>query len=179
MSCLFDRIQQEFDLLPGWEKARCGLRGVAADISLHVDMSRKEVLLDRLYKYCGMSLHLFTELLRILLSHFPGYVLIIPTLQGYELAREIERFLGTPTIEALYLKGDRDERLLLGEGVQATFEGILEDTRRHYERRGGIEKKKEALMTGSEISMFFQGRGGEEEVLWMQVRIPLERSLPG
>ena len=56
-----------------------------------------------------------------------------------------------------------------------SFEGILVDTQRHYEERGGVEKKRQELGPGRELSMYWRGVGGEEEVLWMQVRIALSR----
>lgn len=77
-------------------------------------------------------------------------------------------------VECVFLKGDRGERLLMGEALQeASFEGILEDTRRHYEELGGVGKRRQELWRGRELSMYCLGKAGEEEVLWMQVRIGL------
>ena len=93
--------------------------------------------------------------------------------QGYDLAREIRRFLGAAEVECVYLKGD-EERLLMGDALQGlSFETILEDTQRHYEERGGVDKRRQELMPGRELSMYWRGAEGEEEVLWMQVRIGL------
>lgn len=171
---LFDRLQEGFARLDAAEKARCGLDGVAAEIFLKVDLEKNEISLGKIFKYCEMDFHLFTELLAILQRHFPECDLSVPSLQGYELAREIRRFLGVPQVECLYLKGDTEEGLLMGECLAgATFEGILEDTQRHYEERGGVEKKRQELGPGRELSMYWRGAEGEEEVLWMQVRIGL------
>jgi hypothetical protein len=80
-------------------------------------------------------------------------------------------------LQCLYLKGNGKERLLMGEALgEASFEGILEDTERHYRERGGVEKKRQELGPGRELSMYRLGAEGEEEMLWMQVRIRL--SLP-
>ncbi|VVB72477.1 Uncharacterised protein [uncultured archaeon] len=57
--------------------------------------------------------------------------------------------------------------------MEARFAVILEDTRRHYFERGGMQKKRQGLGRGIELSMYFQSEAGEEEVLWMQVEIPL------
>ena len=174
LSGLFDRLQVEFDRLAEGEKARCGLRGVMVDISLRVDMQRREVALDKLYKYCMTDLHLFEELLRLLQASFQEYMLVVPTLQGYDLAKEIGRHLDMPQIECIYLKGDAQEKLLMGKPLQEiTFDGILKDTESHYSQRGGVEKKKQEIEPGLEISMYHQGEEGEEEVLWMEVVIPL------
>jgi hypothetical protein len=52
-------------------------------------------MLDKLFKkYADIDHHLFTELLKILQRHFPDRDLMVPSLQRYELAREIRRFLG-------------------------------------------------------------------------------------
>ncbi|HNX10024.1 MAG TPA: hypothetical protein PKL29_07905, partial [Methanothrix sp.] len=57
---------------------------------------------------------------------------------------------------------------------------ILVGTERHYLERGGAEKRRQELGPGRELSMYHQGPDGEEEILWMQVRIGLLRSsLPG
>ena len=173
---LFDRLQEGFDRLDVAEKARCGLGGVAAEVFLQVDLKKRKIVLDKLFKYCEMHFHLFTELLEILQRHFPDCYLVVPSLQGYELAREIRRFLGVPEVECVFLKGDTEERLFMGEALQGlSFEGILEDTQRHYEVRGGVEKKRQELGPGRELSMYWRGMEGEEEVLWMQVRIALSR----
>ena len=173
---LFDRLQEAFVRLEAAEKARCGLDGVAAEIFLQVDLEKRKIVLDKLFKYCDMDFHLFTELLEILQRHFPECDLLVPSLQGYELAREIRRFLGVPEVECVLLKGDTEERLLMGDALtEASFEGILEDTKRHYEERGGVDKKRQELGPGRELSMYRLGRKGEEEVLWMQVRMPLSR----
>lgn len=173
---LFDRLQEAFARLEATEKASCGLDGVAAEIFLQIDLEKKEVVLDKLFKYADMDFHLFTELLEILQRHYPDCDLVIPSLQGYELAREIRRFLGVPTVECVFLKGDTEERLLMGDALQeASFEGILGDTERHYEERGGVEKKRQELGRGRELSMYWRGKEGEEDVLWMQVRIALAK----
>jgi len=171
---LFDRLQEAFSRLPAPERESCGLDGMAAEVFLQIDLEKKEVVLDKLFKYCNLDFHLFTELLQALVSHFPDCCLEVPSLQGYELAKEIHRFLGVPKIECIYLKGDSDERLLMGEALrEASFEGILDDTERHYRERGGVEKRKQELGAGSELSMYLLCPDGEEEVLWMQVRIGL------
>lgn len=170
-----DRLQESASHLPEREAARCGKDGVAAEIFLQIDLSKGQVVLDKLFKYCEMDFHLFTGLLEILERHFPDCDLSVPSLQGYDLAREICRFLGVPAIECLYLKADTGERLLMGGSPlrPVSFEGIMEDTARHYQKRGGLEKRRQELAPGTEISMFFQGPEGEEEVLWMAVRAPL------
>jgi len=173
---LFDRLQEAFACLEATEKARCGLDGVAAEVFLQIDLEKKEVVLDKLFKYAEMDFHLFTELLEILQRRFPECNLLVPSLQGYDLAREIRRFLGVPEVECVFLKGDTEERLLLGDALQGlSFQGILQDTERHYEERGGVEKKRQELGRGRELSMYWRGREGEEEVLWMQVQIELSR----
>jgi CheY-like chemotaxis protein len=173
---LFDRLQEGFARLDAAEKAKCGFSGMAVEIFLKIDMENKEVVLDKLFKYCDMHFHLFTELLEILQRHFPDCDLVVPSLQGYELAREIRRFLGVPQVECVFLKGDIEERLLMCDALQrVSFDGILEDTDRHYAERGGMDKKRQELGPGWEISMYRQGVEGEEEVLWMQVRIALSR----
>lgn len=170
----FEGLQEEFARLCAAEKARCGLDGVAAEIFLQIDLEKKDVVLDKLFKYADMDFHLFTELLEILQRHFPDCDLVVPSLQGYELAREIRRFLGVPIIECIYLKGDDGESLLMGSVLeQVSFDGIMEETARHYLDRGGVEKKKQELGPGRELSMYWRGMEGEEEVLWMQVRIAL------
>jgi CheY-like chemotaxis protein len=171
---LFDRLQEGFDRLGPAEKTRCGRNGVAFEVFLQIDLEKRKIVLDKLFKYADIDIHLFTELLEILQRHFPKCDLAVPALQGYELAREIRRFLGVPEVECVFLKGDTEERLLMGEALKETsFEGILEDTERHYEERGGVEKKRQELGRGRELSMYWRGKEGEEEVLWMQVRIAL------
>ncbi len=174
---LFDRLQEGFDGL-GWEeKARCGLDNVAFEISLQVDLENRKIVLDKLFKYADIDLHLFTELLEILLRHFADCDLVVPSLQGYELAREIRKFLMSAEVECVLLKGDTEERLLMGEALFGlSFDDILKDTQRHYEERGGLEKKRQELGRGRELPMFWRGLEGEEAVLWMQVRISLSRS---
>jgi len=173
---LFDCLQEGFDRLEVAEKARCGLDGVAAEVFLQIDLEKRKIVLDKLFKYADMDFHLFTQLLEILQRHFPKCDLAVPALQGYELAREIRRFLGVPEVECIYLKGDTEERMLMGDALRgASFEGILEDTQKHYEERGGVEKKRQELGPGREFSMYWRGKEGEEEVLWMQVRIALSR----
>lgn len=175
--CLFfDRLQEGFDSL-GWEeKARCGLDKVAFEISLQIDLENKKIVLDKLFKYADIDLHLFTQLLEILQRHFPNCDLVVPSLQGYELAREIRKFLGAAEVECVFLKGDDEERLLLGEALLGLcFDDILKDTQRHYEEQGGVEKTRQKLGRGWELPMYWWGPQGEESVLWMQVRIALSR----
>ncbi|MDD2755252.1 MAG: hypothetical protein PHS80_06955, partial [Methanothrix sp.] len=176
LCCLFDRLQEGFDSL-GWEeKARCGLDKVAFEISLQIDLENKKIVLDKLFKYADIDLHLFTQLLEILQRHFPNCDLVVPALQGYELAREIRKFLGAAEVECVFLKGDSEERLLMDEALRGiSFEGILEDTQRHYDEQGGVEKTRQKLGRGWELPMYWRGREGEEAVLWMQVRIALSR----
>ncbi len=126
---LFDRLQEGFDRLGSAEKTRCGLDGVAFEVFLQIDLEKRKIVLDKLFKYVDLDFHLFTELLEILQRHFPIWDLAVPVLQGYELAREIRRFLGVPEVECVFLKGDTEERLLMDEALQGlSFEGILEDT---------------------------------------------------
>ena len=173
---LFDRLEEDFNRLGSAERARCGLDGVAFEVFLKIDLEKRRIVLDKLFKYVDLDFHLFTELLEILQNHFPGWDLAVPALQGYELAREIRRFLGVPEVECVFLKGDTEERLLLGEALQlVSFEVILEDTQRHYEEQGGVEKKKQELGRGRELSMYWRGKESEEQVLWMQVRIGLAK----
>lgn len=156
----------------------CGLDGVAVEIFLRIDTVKKDIVLDKLFKYCDMDFHLFTELLEILQRHFPDCYLMVPTLQGYELAQEIRRFLGVALVECIYLKGRGNERLLLGDAIaEVSFEGILEDTKRHYEEQGGLLSRRLEKASPREISMYYRGKEGEEEVLWMQVRIALAKIL--
>ena len=170
----FDRLQTASERLDVDGKEQCGLDGVAVEVFLRIDLEKKEVLLDRLFKYCALDFHLFTELLQILQRNFPECRLVVPSLQGYELAREMRRFLGPPEMECVYLKSDTEERLLMGKALKGlSFERILEDTERHYRERGGVEKRKALLGPGRELSMYLRGEEGEEEVLWMQVGIGL------
>ncbi|MEI6102383.1 MAG: hypothetical protein WCP70_00380 [Methanothrix sp.] len=173
---LFDRLQEGFDRLTADKKARCGLDGVAFEVFLQIDLEKRKIVLDKLFKYVDIDFHLFTELLEILQRYFSECDLAVPALQGYELAREIRRFLGVPEVECVFLKGDTEERLLMGDALQETsFESILEDTQRHYEERGGVDKKRQELGQGRELSMYWRGAEDEEEVLWMQVRIGLAK----
>jgi hypothetical protein len=177
LGLLFDRLQAAFSRLGAAEKAQCGLDGVAAEVFLQIDLEKMEIVLDKLFKYCDFDFHLFTELLQILETHFPDCYLTVPSLQGYELAKEIRRFLGTPQMQCLYLKGKGEERLLMGEALrEASFEGILEDTERHYRERGGVEKKRrQEPGPVREMAMYRHGMEGEEEVLWIEVRIGLSK----
>jgi hypothetical protein len=173
-SGFLDGLQEEFRRLPEADKAKCGMREIAAVIAVKVDMAKKEVVLNKLYKYCHINCHLFTGLLEIIQQNFQEYLLIVPSLRGYQLAKEIRRFLGMPEIECIYLKGDYDERLLMGESLAGlTVESVLADTEKHYRERGGLQKKVEELGSGLEVSMYHQGNEGEEEVLWMQVKVAL------
>ena len=173
-SDFLDGLQEEFRRLPEEDRAKCGLQGIAAVISVKVDMAMKEVVLNKLYKYCHISYHLFTGLLEIIQQNFQEYLLIVPSLRGYQLAKEIRRFLGMPEIECIHLKGNCDERLLMGESLaELTVESVLEDTEKHYRERGGLQRKVEELGSGLEVSMYHQGNEGEEEVLWMQVKVAL------
>jgi len=173
-SGFLDGLQEEFRRLPEADRARCGMRGIATVIAVKVDMAKKEVVLNKLYKYCHINYHLFTGLLEIIRQNFQEYLLIVPSLRGYQLAKEIRRFLGMPEIECIYLKGDCDERLLMGESLAGlTVETVLADTEKHYRERGGLQKKADELGSGLEVSMYHQGNEGEEEVLWMQVKVAL------
>jgi hypothetical protein len=175
-SGFLDGLQEEFCRLPEAEKANCGMQGIAAVIAVKVDLAKKEIVLNKLYKYCHMDYHLFTGFLGIIQQNFQEYLLIVPSLRGYQLAREISRFLGMPEIECVYLKGDCDLRLLMGASLAGlTVESVLEDTDKHYRERGGLQKKVDELGCGLEVSMYHQGNNGEEEVLWMQVRVALSR----
>ena len=176
LKSLFDRLQAAFFSLTEKEGASCSLDRVAAEVFLQIDLEKKEVMLDKLFKYCDIDFHLFTELLQTLQSHFSDCCLTVPSLQGYELAKEIRRFLGVPELVCIYLKGDLDERLLMGEALrEVSFESILDDTEKHYKERGGAERRKRELGKGGELSMYRLGPEGEGEVLWMQVRIGLSK----
>ncbi len=171
-------MQGTFCSLPEEEREKCGQNGIAVDIAFKIDMGKKEVLLDRIYKYCNIENHLSKELIEILRRTFPEFILVVPTLKGYQLAEEIHRYLRDAKVEWIYLKSRTDEQLLMGEhldGIGITFEGILRDTERHYAESGGIEKAQMETRSGFEISMYHRGEGeeGEEEVLWMLVRVPL------
>jgi len=173
-SDFLDGLQEEFRRLPEEDRAKCGMLGIAIVIAFKVDMAKKEVVLNKLYKYCHINYHLFTGLLGIIQQNFQEYLLIVPSLRGYQLAKEISRFLGMPEIECIYLKGDCDERLLMGASLAGlTVESVLEDTEKHYRERGGLQKKVEELGSGLEVSMYHQGNEGVEEVLWMQVKVAL------
>jgi len=155
-------------------EAQCGLDGVAFEISIQIDGKKRTIVLDKLFKYADIDVHLFTELLQILRRHFPDYDLVVPTLQGYELAREIRRFLGLPKVQCVFLKGEAEERLLMGDSLQdLSYDRILEDTGRHYEQRGGLNEARQRAWRGRELAMFLHDEDGEEAVLWMQVRIGL------
>jgi hypothetical protein len=173
-SHFLDGLQEEFSRLSEADKAKCGMQGIAVIIAVNVDMAKKEVVLNKLYKYCHINYYLFTGLLEIIQQNFQEYLLIVPSLRGYQLAKEIRRFLGMPEIECIYLKGDYDERLLMGESLAGlTVESILADTEKHYRELGGLQKKVEELGSGLEVSMYHQANDGEEEVLWMQVKVAL------
>ncbi len=174
---LFDKLQEKYAMLPQEEKDKCGQNGVAADISFKVDMQKKEILLDRIYKYCSIEHHLFKEIIELLQHHFSKFTLTVPALKGYQLAEEIHRYLGDAKILWIYLKGREDERLLTGEYLEGiTFGGIIEDTERHYAGIGGMEKAQMDTRSGCEISMYHMGEKGEEEVLWMLANVPLSKS---
>jgi hypothetical protein len=176
LSALLDRMQGTFCSLAEDEREKCGQNGIAADIAFNVDMEKKEILLDRIYKYCNIENHLFKELAEILRQNFPEFTLIVPARKGYQLAEEIHRYLGGAKIKWIHLKSRADERLLMGDHLDdmgITFEGILRDTERHYAKRGGMEKAKMETRSGFEISMYHRGEEGEEEVLWMLARAPL------
>ena len=176
LSLLFDRLQEGYDRLGQEEKSRCGLDEVAFEFSVQIDGGNRAIVLDKLFKYADIEIHLFTELLQILQRHFPDYDLVVPSLQGYELAREIRRFLGVPQVQCVFLKGDTEERLLMGDALQdLSYDRILEDTERHYDQRGGLDEIRQRVWRGRELSMYLQGEEGEEAVLWMQVRIALSR----
>ncbi|MDM7934015.1 MAG: hypothetical protein QUS08_01325 [Methanothrix sp.] len=165
---LLDRVQACLPALPAEERARCCLNGVMAEISIVVDRDRREVVLDKLYKYCDIKIHLFQEICRLLIKSFPGYVLVVPALEGYDLAKEIYRLLGRPQIDCIYLKGE-GERLLMGGALEGlAFEEMLQATEEHY-------REHEAPRRGVPASMYHRAEEGEEEVLWMGIRVPLTR----
>lgn len=169
-----DRLQEGYDRLGQEGKAQCGMDGVAFDISLQIDGKKRAIVLDKLFKYADIEVHLFTELLQVLRRHFPDYDLVVPTLQGYELAREIRRFLGLPEVQCVFLKGEAEERLLMGDALHdLSYDRIIEDTERHYELRGSLDEMRQRAWRGRELAMYLQGEEGEEAVLWMQVRIGL------
>jgi hypothetical protein len=58
-SGFLDGLQEEFSRLPEAEKANCGMHGIAAVIAVKVDLAKKEIVLNKLYKYCHMDYHLF------------------------------------------------------------------------------------------------------------------------
>jgi CheY-like chemotaxis protein len=172
----FDQLQEGYGSLGQEGKVQCGLDGVAFEISIQIDGKKRALVLDKLFKYADIDVHLFTEILQILRRHFPDYDLVVPTLQGYELAREIRRFLGLPELQCIFLKGEAEERLLMGDALRdLSYDLILEDTGRHYELRGGLDEARQRAWRGRELAMFLQGEDGEEAVLWMQVRIALSR----
>lgn len=174
LSGLFNRLQDMFCSLPEVERRKCGKSGTATDISIKVDMEKKEISLDRIYKYCDIEIRLFKEIVKILQQNFPEFTLVIPALKGYQLAKEIRRYLGDAKVEWIHLKSRTDERLLMGQQLSGiTFEGILKDTEGYYTNRGDIENVMTETRNGSEISMYHEDEAGEEEVLWMQVRVPL------
>ncbi|NPV63447.1 MAG: hypothetical protein HPY61_12630 [Methanotrichaceae archaeon] len=174
LACLFEEIEKRFENLPEGYREKCGRSGIAADISLKVDMGKREIILNRLYKYCEMDVHLFRNLIRILQQNFPEYSLVVPSLEGFQLAEEISKHLAGAFIECLYLKGEDDERLLMGDCLkEVRLEDILDDTRQHYAETGGIEMKEATTRCGGEISMFRRGEEGDEEILWMQLRAPI------
>jgi hypothetical protein len=85
-------------------------------------------------------------------------------------------FWGRRQVECVFLKGDSEERLLVGRALPGlSFESILEDTLRHYDERGGAENERQELRLGRELSMCWQWTEGEEAVLWMLVRIGLAK----
>lgn len=174
MRNLLDRLQERANNLSNEQTVACGARGIIVDMVLKVNIERKEVVLDQLYKYVIINIHLFEEISEILRHNFPDFTMIIPTLKGYQLADEISRHLYNAELECLYLKGDTYERFVVGNDLEGiTFEGILWDTKRHYNNRGDIKRIEQQIKCGSDISMFYNGEGGEEEVLWMEVRARL------
>jgi hypothetical protein len=103
--------------------------------------------------------------------------LVVQALKGYQLAEEIYRYLGNAKIIWIHLKGREDERLLMADYLEGiTFKGIIKDTESHYSKTGGLEKVQMETRSGSEISMYYNGPEGEEEVLWMHVIVPLSNS---
>jgi hypothetical protein len=179
LASLFDKIQDKFENLPEDYQRICGQSGIAVDIDLKIDTGKKEIILDRLYKYCEIDVHLFRDLIGILQNNFPEYSLIVPSLEGYQLAEEIYKHLGEANIECIYLKGEEEERLLMGDILQdISFEAILENTRQHYLERGGIGRKEKMTRCGGEISMYCRVDESEDEVLWMQIRVPVQSGRP-
>ena len=61
----FDRLQESASRLHEAEKARCGQDGVAAEVFLQIDLAARQVVLDKLFKYCEMDCHIFTGLLEM------------------------------------------------------------------------------------------------------------------
>ena len=143
LSQLFDRLQSASEGLNEVEKARCGLDGLAVEVVLQIDPEKREILLDKLFKYCDLDFHLFTELLQILKRHYPDCRLVVPSLQGYELAREIHRFLGAPVQESRLSQGG-------GRGAAA------------HERDSGWPQLPENSR-GHREALSGEGRDGEEE----------------
>jgi hypothetical protein len=174
LSNFLDGIQGKFNRMSDADKAQCGMQRIAVVIAIEVDMAGREIMLNKLYKYCHIEYHLFAGLLKILQQNFQEYLLVVPSLRGYQLAREIGMFLGSPEIGCIYVKGDSDERLMMGPSLDGlTFESIMEDTEKHYEERSGMGKKASELGCGQEVSMYHQGPDGEEEVLFMEVKVAL------
>jgi len=174
MCNLLDKLQEKANNLSNEQKAACGARGIIVDIVLKVNVERKEVILDQIYKYISININLFKEISDILRHNFPDFTMIIPTLKGYQLADEISRHLGNAELVCLCLKGDTHERFVVEKDLKGvTFECILSDTKRHYNNSGGIKRIEQQTRCGSEISMFYNGERGEEEVLWMEARVRL------
>jgi len=174
MCNLLDRLQEKADKLSDEQKVACGARGIIVDIVLKVNLERKEIVLDQIYRYIIINIHLFEKISEILRRNFPDFTVIIPTLKGYQLADEIGKHLYNAELECLYLKGDSQERFVAGNDLEGiTFEGILRETKRHYNNQGGIKRIEQEIKCGSDISMFYNGERGEEEVLWLEVRARL------
>jgi hypothetical protein len=172
ISDFFSIFQEKFDILRQKQKELCRDRNIVADIAIEINISKKEVILFKLYKYININVHLFCEISRILQHNFPDFILIVPALKGYQLAEEINQHLGNVKLDCLYLKGDTDEKFVESKYLNsASFETILKDTKKHYSEQGGLEKAK----CGSDISLFFEDKegDGEKEVLWMKIRAPL------
>ncbi|MCJ7445177.1 MAG: hypothetical protein MUO26_11755 [Methanotrichaceae archaeon] len=104
------------------------------------------------------------------MPNFRDFTFIVPALKGYQLAEEIYRHLDNIKVGCIHLKSDTCERLVKSKDLNdINFETILIDTKRHYSDRGSIKETK----CGSDISMFYKGENGEEEVLWMEVSVRL------
>lgn len=50
MCKLLDRLQEEANNLSNEQKVACGARGIIVDMVLKVNIERKEVVLDQIYK---------------------------------------------------------------------------------------------------------------------------------